>query len=115
MPVKVSDLGSETSPEATDILLIADPVTGVAKKITVSALAQIINESAAIAFTAAGGETTYTNSSIGSQAIVYRNGIIQENGNPGTGESYYTRATTTITFSPALSAGERIFIQSVKL
>ena len=38
MGVKVSDLTTESAPASTDILLIADPTTGLAKKITVSAL-----------------------------------------------------------------------------
>ena len=38
MAVKVSDLTTESAPASTDILLIADPSTGLAKKITVSAL-----------------------------------------------------------------------------
>lgn len=38
MAVKVSDLTTESAPASTDLLLIADPSTGVAKKITVSAL-----------------------------------------------------------------------------
>jgi hypothetical protein len=38
MGVKVSDLTTESAPASTDILLIADPTTGVAKKITVGAL-----------------------------------------------------------------------------
>jgi hypothetical protein len=38
MAVKVSDLTTESAPASTDILLIADPTTGLAKKITVSAL-----------------------------------------------------------------------------
>jgi hypothetical protein len=38
MAVKVSDLTTESTPASTDILIIADPSTGLAKKITVSAL-----------------------------------------------------------------------------
>lgn len=38
MSVKLSDLTTESAPASTDILLIADPTTGLAKKITVSAL-----------------------------------------------------------------------------
>lgn len=38
MAVKVSDLTTESAPASTDILIIADPTTGVARKITVSAL-----------------------------------------------------------------------------
>jgi hypothetical protein len=38
MGVKVSDLTTESAPASTDILVIADPTTGLAKKITVSAL-----------------------------------------------------------------------------
>jgi hypothetical protein len=38
MAVKVSDLTTESAPASTDILVIADPTTGLAKKITVSAL-----------------------------------------------------------------------------
>ena len=38
MGVKLSDLSTETSPASSDIMMIADPATGIAKKITVSAL-----------------------------------------------------------------------------
>jgi hypothetical protein len=38
MAVKLSDLTTESAPASNDILLIADPVTGIARKITVSAL-----------------------------------------------------------------------------
>lgn len=38
MPVKLSDLTTESSPASTDIIGIADPSTGVMRKITVSAL-----------------------------------------------------------------------------
>ena len=38
MGVKLSDLSTESSPASNDILMIADPVTGAAKKITVSSL-----------------------------------------------------------------------------
>jgi hypothetical protein len=38
MAVKVSDLTTESAPASTDILLIADPTTGIARKITVLAL-----------------------------------------------------------------------------
>lgn len=38
MAVKLSDLTTESAPASTDILLIADPTTGAAKKISVSAL-----------------------------------------------------------------------------
>jgi hypothetical protein len=38
MGVKVSDLTTESAPASSDILVIADPTTGLARKITVSAL-----------------------------------------------------------------------------
>lgn len=43
MGVKLSDLTLESSPASTDILLIADPVTGLARKITVSAFKTFID------------------------------------------------------------------------
>jgi hypothetical protein len=43
MGVKLSDLTTETAPASNDILMIADPVTGVAKKLTVSALKTLLD------------------------------------------------------------------------
>ena len=43
MGVKLSDLSTETSPASNDIILIADPTTGVAKKITVSAFKTLLD------------------------------------------------------------------------
>jgi hypothetical protein len=43
MGVKLSDLTTETAPASNDILIIADPVTGVAKKLTVTALKTLLD------------------------------------------------------------------------
>jgi hypothetical protein len=43
MGVKLSDLTTETAPASNDILMIADPITGVAKKLTVSALKTLLD------------------------------------------------------------------------
>jgi hypothetical protein len=43
MGVKLSDLTTETAPASNDIILIADPVSGVAKKLTVSALKTLLD------------------------------------------------------------------------
>lgn len=43
MAVKLSELTTESSPASNDILLIADPTTGVARKITVSALKTLMD------------------------------------------------------------------------
>jgi hypothetical protein len=63
----------------------------------------------------ADGATTYTNAQLPSTVQVFRNGFPQNLGDPGNGNSYYTKppsgaGSTTITFSPALVGGELIQI-----
>jgi hypothetical protein len=43
MPVKLSDLSTETAPASNDIILIADPATGIAKKLPISALKTLLD------------------------------------------------------------------------
>jgi hypothetical protein len=43
MGVKLSDLTTESAPAGNDIMLIADPTTGLAKKVTVSALKTLLD------------------------------------------------------------------------
>ena len=126
MDKKITQLDTR-SPQAADLLLIGDPSTGYAYKAQVSDIlntgvktfntrtGDVVVTAYSTAFSATGGETTFTNAGIGSFIFVSRNGIVQENANPSNGDSYYTASGTTITFSPALAAGERIFIQSIKL
>jgi hypothetical protein len=47
--------------------------------------------------------------------LVFRNGLPQFNADPGDGDTYFTFGGTTVTFSAALGAGEKIIIVSVKL
>ena len=47
--------------------------------------------------------------------MVWRNGLPQWEGNPGDGDTYFTFATTTIAFSDALAASEKIIILAIKL
>ena len=43
MGVKLSDLSTEASPASNDIIMIADPVTGIAKKLAISALKTLLD------------------------------------------------------------------------
>lgn len=53
--------------------------------------------------------STYTNGAItGFPVEVYRSKLFEPEGDPGNGDSYFTVSTSTITFSPALTAGELI-------
>lgn len=62
------------------------------------------------------GATTYTDARIANipvaQIYVFRNGIPQFNGNPGDGDTYYSKMTANnfLTFSAALGASEKIII-----
>jgi hypothetical protein len=62
------------------------------------------------------GATNYTNAGIvGELLLVHRNGILQPASDPGDGDTYFTRVGTTLTFSTALSTGEKIHIVCVDL
>jgi hypothetical protein len=55
--------------------------------------------------------TTYTNSTmIGRPIIVVRNKLFEPEGDPGNGDTYFTKSSGTITFSSALANGELIQI-----
>lgn len=59
------------------------------------------------------GATTFTSTLLsGKIPIVSRGGLIQASLNPGTGNSYFTFAGTTITFHPALGAQEEMQISA---
>ena len=62
------------------------------------------------------GASTYTNASLSGANVlmVFRNGLPQFNKDPGDGDSFFTFAGTTITFSSALGAGEKIIITAFK-
>lgn len=62
------------------------------------------------------GATTYTNVlfSGASQIMVFRNGVAQFDRDPGDGDTYFTFAGTTVTFSSPLSTGEKIIVLSLK-
>lgn len=110
-------------PVATDLVLVGDPSTGYAYKATLSSIVSSAATVTKIQFKPgdggypAVGATTYTNAAFSGvdTLMVWRNGLPQWEGNPGDGDTYYTFATTTITFSDALAAAEKIIILAIKL
>jgi len=111
------------SPVGTDLLLIGDPSTGYSYKAT---LASVVTSSATVTKVQfipddvgypAVGATTYTNAAFsGADVImVWRNGLPQWQTDPGDGDTYFTFASTTITFSAALAVSEKIIILAIKL
>lgn len=119
---RINQLDTRT-PVGTDLILVGDPVSGYSYKATVSDLVgasvvatQVNFLPGDVGFPAIGA-TTYTNASFSGADImlVFRNGLPQFNRDPGDGDTYFTFAGTTITFSAALGAGEKIIIISVKL
>jgi hypothetical protein len=110
-------------PAGTDLVLIGDPTSGYSYKATVAELVtsaavavQVYFKPGDVGFPAVGA-STYTNASFSGADImlVFRNGLPQFNADPGDGDTYFTFAGTTVTFSAALGAGEKIIIVSVKL
>jgi hypothetical protein len=110
-------------PVGTDLILVGDPSTGYSYKATLSS---IVSSSATVTKVQflpgdvgypAVGATTYTNAAFsGADVImVWRNGLPQWQGDPGDGDTYFTFATTTVTFSVALAASEKIIILAIKL
>ena len=110
-------------PTGTDLVIVGDPTTGYSYKAT---LASIVSSSATVtkvqfktgdAGYPAIGATTYTNSNFSGADVVmvWRNGLPQFEGNPNDGDTYFTFATTTVTFSDALAAEEKIIILAIKL
>jgi hypothetical protein len=110
-------------PVGTDLILVGDPSTGYSYKAT---LASVVSSSATVTKVQflpgdvgypAVGATTYTNAAFsGTDVImVWRNGLPQWQGDPGDGDTYFTFATTTVTFSVALAASEKIIILAIKL
>jgi hypothetical protein len=110
-------------PVGTDLILVGDPSTGYSYKAT---LASVVSSSATVTKVQflpgdvgypAVGATTYTNVAFsGTDVImVWRNGLPQWQGDPGDGDTYFTFATTTVTFSVALAASEKIIILAIKL
>jgi len=110
-------------PVGTDLVIVGDPSTGYSYKATLSS---IVSSSATVTKVQflpgdvgypAVGATTYTNAAFsGTDVImVWRNGLPQWQGDPGDGDTYFTFATTTVTFSVALAASEKIIILAIKL
>jgi hypothetical protein len=111
-------------PSGTDLVLIGDPVSGYSYKTTVSDIIAVAANNATQVYFIPGdvgypavGASTYTNANFSGADImlVFRNGLPQFNRDPGDGDTYFTFAGTTVTFSAALGAGEKIIIVSVKL
>jgi hypothetical protein len=110
-------------PVGTDLILVGDPVSGYSYKATVADLVTSAATAVQVYFKPGDvgypniGATTYTNASFADADImlVFRNGLPQFNADPGDGDTYFTFAGTTVTFSDALGAGEKIIIVSVKL
>lgn len=67
-------------------------------------------------FVAEGGEDTYSSSTMtnisANNMNVFRNGLAQYNTDPGDGDSYFTKNTSSnlITFFPTLAEGDKIII-----
>jgi len=110
-------------PSGTDLVLIGDPTSGYSYKATVADLVtsaavavQVYFKPGDVGYPSVGG-TTYTNANFAGSDImlVFRNGLPQFNADPGDGDTYFTFSGTTVTFSAALGAGEKIIIVSVKL
>jgi hypothetical protein len=110
-------------PVGTDLILVGDPSTGYSYKAT---LASVVSSSATVTKVQflpgdvgypAVGATTYTNAAFSGADVVmvWRNGLPQWQGDPGDGDTYFTFATTTVTFSVALAASEKIIILAIKL
>jgi hypothetical protein len=110
-------------PVGTDLILVGDPSTGYSYKAT---LASVVSSSATVTKVQflpgdvgypAVGATTYTNAAFSGTDVVmvWRNGLPQWQGDPGDGDTYFTFATTTVTFSVALAASEKIIILAIKL
>lgn len=112
-------------PSAADLILVGDPVSGYSYKATISALSPIVAPQVApdrIRFIVgdagypAAGDTTWTDADFaGGTLWLYRNKILQDWADPGDGDSFFTLFTDTITFSPALSAGEKINLLLFKI
>jgi len=64
-----------------------------------------------------GSTTLITSLLTGVLVRVYRNGLVQMGLDPGDGDTFYTKVTAsnTLTFSPALLAGERIIVETIPL
>lgn len=110
-------------PVGTDLILVGDPSTGYSYKAT---LASVISQSATITKVQfkpgdvgypSVGASSYTNAAFSGADVVmvWRNGLPQWEGNPGDGDTYFTFATTTVTFSDALASAEKIIILAIKL
>lgn len=119
---RINQLDTRT-PAGTDLILVGDPVSGYSYKATVSDLVAAAVTAVQVNFIPgeggfpAVGATTYTNAGFSGADIilVFRNGLPQFNRDPGDGDTYFTFAGTTVTFSAALGAGEKIIIISIKL
>ena len=119
---RINQLDTRT-PVGTDLILVGDPVSGYSYKATVADLVTSAATTLQVNFLPGDvgfpsiGASTYTNAlfSGADLMLVFRNGLPQFNRDPGDGDTYFTFSGTTITFSAALGAGEKIIIISIKL
>ena len=112
-------------PSGTDLILIGDPSTGYSYKTTIGDLTSIVAAASApdrLRFIVgdpgypAAGDTTWTDADFdGGTLWLYRNKILQDWTDPGDGDSFFTLFDDTITFNPALSAGEKINLLLFKI
>jgi hypothetical protein len=121
---KINQLDSRI-PSGTDLVLIGDPSSGYSYKATIDELAPIVAPAVApdrLRFIVgdpgypADGDTTWTDADFdGGTLWLYRNKILQDWTDPGDGDSFFTLFDDTITFNPALSAGEKINLLLFKI
>ena len=119
---RINQLDTRT-PSASDLVIVGDPSTGYSYKTTVGTLITSAATVTKVQFIPgdvgypAVGATTYTNAAFsGADALlVFRNGMAQYQNNPGDGDTYFTFAGTTITFSAALAVSEKIIILAINL
>jgi hypothetical protein len=110
-------------PVSTDLVIVGDPTTGYSYKTTLSSIVSSAATVTKVQFITAQagfpsiGATTYTNSNFSGADVVmvWRNGLPLFEGNPNDGDTYFTFASTTVTFSEALQAAEKIIILAIKL
>jgi hypothetical protein len=110
-------------PVGTDLIIVGDPSTGYSYKAT---LATVVSSSATVTKVQfkpgdvgypSVGASSYTNAAFSGLDVimVWRNGLPLWEGNPSDGETYFTFTGTTVTFSDAFVASEKIIILAIKL
>jgi len=112
-------------PVATDLMIVGDPISGYSYKASVQEIVDFVAPELLptrkrfivgdVGYPA-DGATTWTDADFdGAVVWLYRNKILQDYTNPADGDSYFTLTGTTITFSPALSASEKINVLIFKV